>query len=202
MIFKLPVCKLARKWQHCHCSFCSKHPIKLAVYTFLPDSCLPAEGSWAANEAQRRDWRGKAGGSRRFADSAHSCGRGKLGWARRDPSWSCGEWGAHLGGSCVTKQAVGNGQPSSALEGRNRTIVAWLFLIYSVASLLDVIIEGGILSYSPLVRSDLEDHQGPAPAVVIPSSSGCPGPILALGTSRDATSIALGSSTSASPPSE
>lgn len=64
MIFKLPVCKLARKWQHCHCSFCSKHPIKLAVYTFLPDSCLPAEGSWAANEAQRRDWRGKAGGSR------------------------------------------------------------------------------------------------------------------------------------------
>lgn len=111
MIFKLPVCKLARKWQHCHCSFCSKHPIKLAVYTFLPDSCLPAEGSWAANEAQRRDWRGKAGGSRRFADSAHSCGRGRLGWARWDPSWPCGEWEAHLAGRCVTKQAVGNGQP-------------------------------------------------------------------------------------------
>ena len=61
MIFKLPVCKLARKWQRCHCFFCSKHPIKLAVYTFLPDSCLPAEESWAANEAQHRNRQAKGG---------------------------------------------------------------------------------------------------------------------------------------------
>lgn len=54
-IFKLSVCKTAPKWQHCHCCFCSKHPIKLAVYTFLPDSCLPTQKGWAANEVQHRE---------------------------------------------------------------------------------------------------------------------------------------------------
>lgn len=89
-IFKLPVCKPAPKWQRCHCCFCSKHPIKLAVYTFLPDSCLPAQKGWAANEAQH-------GSDRQGGKSLRNCRLSPVPWQSRgrpcqggDPGWKEG----------------------------------------------------------------------------------------------------------------
>lgn len=66
--------------------------------------------------------RGKAGGFRRIADSAHSGGETEGDWAVPgwDPSQPPGERGAHLGGSCATKRAVGNGHTS--LDSCSRTL--------------------------------------------------------------------------------
>lgn len=136
MIFKLPVCKLARKWQHCHCCFCSKHPIKLAVYTFLPDSCLPAEGSWAANEAQRRNPWGKG---RRFPKICRLSPRwwqgcGRCGWARVGFFPALWWYGGASGWQLCHQAGGGQWAASTALGDRNKTTLSWPFLVHNVAS--------------------------------------------------------------------